>query len=384
MSENSLIIVDPKEYGIDQEKATTMVSDLTPILEERTILSEQYKEVIIKEIDESLVKEARELRLRIRDNRTKGIEKWHKANKEFYLAGGRFVDAIKNKAVAENDRMEEKLMEIEKYYELQEQKKKEERLKLRVEELGKCGGVPEGATSIISDMPEDVWTNYLKGVQKDFQDKIEAEKKAEEDRWDRERKERVLIERRNELAPYRQFLEEDEVITLETSSEEYETLLNTLIERKGFYDAEQARILAENERLKKESEEKEAALKAEREAAEAKQREIEEAAKKEREAIEAKAKKEREEAQRIADEKLAQEKAEREKIEKELAEKKAAEEKAIREQEEEKERQLSMGDKEKYAQFISEISSISEKYSFESKYFQGKFNTAKSLLNQIK
>ena len=58
--------------------------------------------------------------------------------------------------------------------------------------------------------------------------------------------------------------------------------------------------------------------------------------------------------------------------------------KAIREQEEEKERQLSMGDKEKYTQFISEISSISEKYSFESKYFQGKFNTAKSLLNQIK
>ena len=95
MTKQITTTVDPKQFGLEESKATQMLQGLTPIFEEREILSEQYRDIITKEIDEQTSKEARELRLKIRDNRTKGIEKWHKANKEFYLRGGQFVDAIK-------------------------------------------------------------------------------------------------------------------------------------------------------------------------------------------------------------------------------------------------------------------------------------------------
>jgi len=79
-----------------------------------------YNQVILKELNKATFKEAKELLSKVRDNRTKGIEVWHKTNKAFYLAGGRFVDAYKNKEVSVNEQMESKLTEIVKYEENQE------------------------------------------------------------------------------------------------------------------------------------------------------------------------------------------------------------------------------------------------------------------------
>lgn len=75
---------------------------------------------------------ARELRLKIRDNRTKGIDVWHKTTKDFFLKGGQFVDAIKRVEIAVNQRMEENLESIEKYF---ENKEKERKAKLNEERL---------------------------------------------------------------------------------------------------------------------------------------------------------------------------------------------------------------------------------------------------------
>ena len=108
---NELMKVDPKEFGLEESKANELTSGLTTILEERKVLIDSYIETIKLEITEDNLPIFKELRLQIRDNRTKGIEPWHKVNKQFFLTGGRFVDAIKNKEVAENERMESKLME---------------------------------------------------------------------------------------------------------------------------------------------------------------------------------------------------------------------------------------------------------------------------------
>jgi hypothetical protein len=85
------------------------------------------------------------------------------------------------------------------------------------------------------------------------------------------------------------------------------------IEREAAEARERLRIAGENERLRKEAAEREAQMKAEREAAAAKQRELEEAARKEREEMEAKASAERQAAQAAAAaEREAREKAEAE------------------------------------------------------------------------
>lgn len=85
------------------------------------------------------------------------------------------------------------------------------------------------------------------------------------------------------------------------------------IEREAAEARERLRIAEENERLRKEAAEREAQMKAEREAAAAKQREAEEAARKDREEMEAKASAERQAAQAAAAaEREAREKAEAE------------------------------------------------------------------------
>lgn len=261
-----------KEYGIEEQKATDLTKGLSPILQERESLIQEFQDVSTLEVNEENIPLFRELRLRVQKNRTQGINKWHKSSKEFFLAGGRFVDAIKNKENQVNEEMESKLMDAEKHFENLE--------KERVEKLN--------------------------------QDRIQAEKKAEAERLENERLDKLESERRFELAPYTQFVTENNDLRL-MSNEDYKTLLNDLISAKKEYEAEQEKIRVENERLKKEREEAEKKRK-------------EEEAKKEAE-YQAQLKKERE----------AREKLEREEKARKDAEKAESDRKAKEEEEKRKE-----------------------------------------------
>jgi len=112
--------LDTRMKGIEEKQALEITKSLTQIIEERNTLSERYSEAIQLEITKENIPVFKELRLKIRDNRTKGIESWHKTQKEFYLRGGQFVDAIKRKEIEENLRMESNLEENEKFFERQE------------------------------------------------------------------------------------------------------------------------------------------------------------------------------------------------------------------------------------------------------------------------
>lgn len=116
--------VNPQTFGLEVKKANEMVSGLTITIAEREILKNAYIDVIDLPINTETLPIFKELRLKIVKNRTQGIEKWHKINKEFYLSGGRFVDAIKNKEILVNQEMESKLLEAEKFFENQEKEKK--------------------------------------------------------------------------------------------------------------------------------------------------------------------------------------------------------------------------------------------------------------------
>lgn len=283
-----IVKVNPLEYGIEESKANELVGNLPQIIAERELLSVQYDEVVRMDIElpQTAVR-ANELRKLIKNNRTKGIEVWHKTTKDYFLKGGQFVDAIKRKEIAENERMENALEEIENYQAKKESERKESLRLARVEQLQPYHEfVPMGIN--LGELSEDEYQKIFNGAKLQMEAKLEAERKAEEERIEAERK-----------------AEEERIAK----------------EKKDAEEREAQRL--ENERLKKEAEKREKEIEAERKANEKKLAD---------ERAKAKA-----EADRIEAENQAKLKAEREakaKVEKELQDKKDTELKAENERKE--------------------------------------------------
>lgn len=273
--------VDPKQYGLEESKATQMREGLTPIIEERMILAEQYQRVITQELNDATLKEARELRLKIRDNRTKGIEKWHSVNKEFYLRGGQFVDAIKKVEILENERMEDNLLSIEKHFENLEKEKQEA---LHTQRLILITPYVDDITALdFRTMQEDVFEAFLSAKKSAFEASIEAEKKAEAERLEAIRIENERIEAQRIENERLKKENEDKELQLEKERDEAAKAIAETNRLAKIESDKQAAIL---EAQRKETARIQAELKAKQDA------EIQ--ATKEREALELQAKKEAE------------------------------------------------------------------------------------------
>ena len=296
-----LVKVDPKEYGLEKEKVKSIEEAFLPKITERNGLAEIYKDLITKEINEQTCKEAGNLRRKLVKVRT-GIASIHKTQKAFYLASGKYVDAWKNKETEPIEQMEEKLSEIEKYFEKLEQERINKLSESRANEIKPFLRDDALEPLDLGYMADDVWETYLLGAKSSYEARIKAEKEAEELRIQAEKK------------------AEAERIAKEKAEEE-----------------ERERIRLENERLKKEAKEREllAKIEAEKRAKEEAERKTKEAAerkvreekeRKEKEVYEAKLKAEREAREKVESE----EKAKREKLEAEL---KAKEEAEIKERE---------------------------------------------------
>lgn len=255
--------VNPNEFGIEEKQAGEMLGNLPQIKIERLVLETQFDEIIKMDIESiETSKKARELRLLIQKNRTQGLNIWHKTTKDYFLKGGQFVDAIKRVETAINERMENALEEIEKHQEIKEQKRLDELEQKRLSKLELYKDFVPFCVSVRNVSDED-FEKILTGAKMQYDAKIEADKKAEQERIEAERLEKERLE--------------------------------------------QQRL--ENERLKKEAEEKEKALEKERQESEAERKRIEaeanaklEAERKEREKIEAELK------AKIEAEKLAEQK----------------------------------------------------------------------------
>lgn len=270
--ENQLVLVDPKEYGLEEKKAGQIEKSFLPKQVEIDAYSEQYSTVITKELNTETFKEARELRLKLVKVRT-GIAEIHKVEKAFFLASGKYVDALKNKLTAPIEQMEEKLKEIEEYEKRMEAERK---AALKAERI--LAFEPYGTdTSFLplDEMTEEQFKGQLDIAKAAFEKKQEDERKAEEERVEREKKEaeeraeqvrldRLENERRVIIAPYAQFNSGNSDLRLMPESD-FDALLSSLQSAKSDYDKEQEKIRLENERLKKEQERKEAEAKAEQE-----------------------------------------------------------------------------------------------------------------------
>lgn len=186
-TETALVKVDPKEFGLDEMQAQKIENAFIPVITERNALALMYSEIIVKEITPELVKEAAQLRLKLVKVRT-GTGKIHKAEKAFYLAGGRFVDAWNNRNVVAIEHMEEKLSEIENYYTNIEKQRIADLQKER-EALLAPYNVENISALNLGAMAEAVWTNFLSGTKAGHEAKLAAEKQAEADRIAKEKAE---------------------------------------------------------------------------------------------------------------------------------------------------------------------------------------------------
>lgn len=194
-----IIKIDPKEYGLTDQTAKTIRMQFEPMLQKMEELETEFNSVVNLPIGEKKTSEkAKELRLKYVKVRT-GTAEIHKLQKAFYLNGGRFVDGWKNAQIFASEGKEKKLEEIEKYLENLEkariEKLNEERTALILPYINPEDVIPYGV------MQADVWDAYFNAKVKAFNDRIEAEKKAEAERIEREKaeaEERERIKAENE------------------------------------------------------------------------------------------------------------------------------------------------------------------------------------------
>lgn len=349
-------LITPELQQINESKAAQIRSTFEPMAAMLESFEKAYNALLAeaeKEITKDVTAKAKRLRIDIGRVRIE-TEKVRKEQKEEYLRAGKAIDGVSNIlkwAVAEK---EDKLKDIENYFEIQEQKRIEALQMERAEMLSKY--VDDANERNLGEMEADVWELYFEGKKKAWEDEQEAIRKAEEERQ-RILKIEALHQQRlnylssNGLLPYIS----DTSDLGEIEQGEFDLIVKDAKAELVAYEREQEAIRKENERLRKEAEEAAKKAEAERKAREAKER-------KEREAYEARLKAEREERDRIERE----ERAKREKLEAELKAKQDAERKAREEEEARLQAELNKGDADKVNDLIADLEVLKTKYAFKS------------------
>ena len=291
--ENQLALVLPQEVAqiaenVSVEKRNEVQAVLNHVFNGVAKMREQLENISVKDQnDEVSMKLAGTVRLAVKRERLDAEKKFDakRAEVQQEMLGFKTLDSLYLKAKQIMQIQTKELEEIALFKEETKKRFESEQKELKTQQrmLKVAKVAPEMARTEFESMSDETFEIFLAGIEKVYNDKIEAEKKAEEERIAKEKAE----------------------------AEERE------------------RIRIENERLKAEAEAKEKQLTEERAKAEAERKAIEEAAKKEREESERKLKAEQD-AARVAAEKAAAEKA---KLEAEIKAKAEAEEKARKEAE---------------------------------------------------
>jgi hypothetical protein len=188
-----LVKLNPAEFGLTDQTAKNIQDQFAPMLAKMVELENEYNEVInLLPTDPERPKKAKEVRLKYVKIRT-GTAEIHKQQKSFYLNGGRFVDGWKNAQIFASNQKENALEAIEKEEE-NRQKQIIENLQNHRAELIRHY-VDDTTMLKLGEMPEDVFTAYLAAKKQNYLDRIEAERKAEADRIEREKQEAIERER---------------------------------------------------------------------------------------------------------------------------------------------------------------------------------------------
>lgn len=243
--------IKASEYGLEEIKAREIKEVFTPMLDKMESLEKDYNEIIKLEMSKDTCIKAKDLRLQYVKVRT-GTAKIHKELKAFYLQGGRFVDGVKNAQLMASQGIEDTLVKIENHYENIEKEKVAKLQEKREGELQKYN--VDYAPSDLGEMESMVWDNYISGVKANHTTRIEAERKAEEEKQEQERIEELNNSRYHLLLKYHQWWEPElESTNLgELTESHFNNILESLKKGKKDWEADQRKIREENERLEAE------------------------------------------------------------------------------------------------------------------------------------
>jgi hypothetical protein len=197
---SNIINLNPTEYGLEANEAKQVQAVFVPMIEKLTELEDEYNQVVAQEMTPELTKQAKELRLKFVKIRTE-TARIHKSAKAYYLAGGRFVDGWKNAQLQASGQKEEKLKEIEDYYENLERQRREDLHQSRIEMISPY--VEDKTGLDFRTMEEDVFQAYLSTKKQAHEDRIKAEAEAEQ--------ERIAKEKADEEAREQQRLENEKL-----------------------------------------------------------------------------------------------------------------------------------------------------------------------------
>lgn len=287
-----LVKIDPKEFGLEESVAAQIAAQFQPMLDKMVELENEYNEIINLPVeDDETSKKAKQLLQKYVKVRT-GTGEIHKVQKAFYLAGGRYVDGWKNAQLFASQGKEEKLEAIAKYAENKEKERIAALQSKRIEAISPY--VEEyvlAASGNLGTMSESQFEALFNGYRIAYENKIQAEKKAEEDRIAKEKadaeareaqrienerlkkeneeKSAIRKKRNDELRPLIIFIpdynamldlpEQDyqkELAEIKNDAEQYYEQQRKDAEKskkeKEVFDKEQAKLKAENERIGKE------------------------------------------------------------------------------------------------------------------------------------
>jgi len=319
--------------GVSVEKRNEVQNVLNKVFDGVSNMREQLESIEVKdEKDKVNMKLANTIRLGVRQVRLDADKVFSAKRSEVQqqMLSFKTEDSLWLKAKQVKDILTKEIEENAKWKEETAKRFEQEQIELKIKQrenlVNKLN--PEIDRSEFENMGDDTFASFIKGIEKDYNDRIEAEKKAEAERIEKERLDKKEHDRRFEIAPFAQFNEGNKDLR-EMEDSEYNKLLKSLKDAKKEYEIQQEEQRKENERLKKERE------------AENKRREEEEEQRKALE--EERLKKEKAEAKRIADEQakkqaehdaqLKKERQAREKLEREAKEKVEAELKSKKEAE---------------------------------------------------
>jgi len=271
--------------GVSVEKRNEVQTVLNQVFQGVSKMREQLDSVVVSdENDKVSMQMARTVRLAVREDRLNAEKIFDSKRSDVQQAMLSFKteDSLWLKAKQTMQILTKEIEETAKWKEETKARFDAEQKELKIQQrINKISKFSDIGRQEFENMSDETFEMFLTGIEKQYNDRIEAEKKAELDRIEKEKAE----------------------------------------------IAERESIRVENEKLKKEAEQKAKELEAERQKAELEKKSIEEKAKKDREESEKKLQAERETA-RLAQEKANKEKAE---LEAKIQTQKDAEAKALKE-----------------------------------------------------
>lgn len=261
--ENQIITAMPEEVaqiakGVSEEKRNEVQAVLNKVFNGVSKMREQLEHIVVEdENDKVNMKLANTIRLAIRDQRLDAEKVFDAKRSEVQLQmlSYKTEDSLWLKAKQTMQILTKENEEIARYKEETRQRFLNEQRGLKIQErIIKVSKIaPEISRSEFESMTDETFDMFYSGIEKAYNDKIEAEKKAELERIENDRLDKLGQDRKIEIAPFAQFIGKSQDLRTMTDSD-YLSLLSDLQKAKSDYEIEQEKIRVQNEELKAEKE----------------------------------------------------------------------------------------------------------------------------------